>query len=77
MDELVEYMVYSSAAWGNQETMIAGKLVAINFFNEKWLGRSLPLHHFQAKASRERIKREHVNRGTEQRQRRLLYIGWP
>ena len=47
MDELAEYMAYCCAVRGNGESALAGKLVAVNFFHEQWMGKSLPLKPFQ------------------------------
>ena len=50
VDELAEYMAYCCVARGNREKTRVGKLVAVNFFHEQWVGRSLPLDHFRVKA---------------------------
>ena len=70
--KLAEYMAYCCAVRGNRETTVAGKLVAVNFFHEQWVGRSLPLKHFRIKAVKEGIKRSHVEGGYQQRVRRPL-----
>lgn len=64
MGELAEYMAYSCAARENQETTIAGKLVAIDFSDEQWIRRSLLRDHFRIKAVKEGIKRVHVEGAT-------------
>ena len=56
MDEPAEHMAYCCAARGNRESTVAGKLVAVNFFHEQWMGKSLPLNHFRIKAVRKRSK---------------------
>ena len=53
VDELAEYMAYCCAIRGNRETTVAGKLVAVNFFREEWVGRTLLLNHFHIKAVEE------------------------
>ena len=72
VDELVEHMAYCCAVRGNQEPTVAGKLVAVNFFHEQGMGKSLPLNHSRIKAVKEGIKRAHVEGGTQQRMRRPL-----
>ena len=72
VDELAEYMAYCYTARGNRETTIEDKLVAVNFFHEYWMGRSLPLDHFRIKVVKEGIKRAHVEKGTQQRVREPL-----
>ena len=57
---------------GEPESTVAGKLVAVNFFHEQWMGKTLPLNHFRIKAVKEGIKRAHVEGGTQQRMRRPL-----
>ena len=63
---------YCYAVRGNRESTLAGKLVAVNFFHEQWMGKSLPLNHFRIKTDREGIKRAHVEGGTQLRMRRPL-----
>ena len=46
--------------------------MAVNFFHEQWMGKTLPLNHFRIKAIKEGIKRAHVEGGTQQRMRRPL-----
>ena len=46
--------------------------MAVNFFHEQWMGKTLPLNHFRIKAVKEGIKRAHVEGGTQQRMRRPL-----
>ena len=60
VDELAEYMAYCCAVRENRESPVAGKLVAINFFHEQWMEKTLPLNHFRIKAVKEGIKRAHV-----------------
>ena len=38
----------------------SGQLVAVNFFHEQWMGKTLPLKHFRIRAVKEGIKRAHV-----------------
>ena len=56
VDELAEYMTYCCAVRGNWESTVAGKLVAVKFFHEQRMGRSLPLNHLRIKAVKEGIK---------------------
>ena len=72
MDDLAEYMTYCCAARGNGETMIAGNLVAGNFFHEQWVRRSLALDYLRIKAVKGGIKRAHVEGGTKQRVKKPL-----
>ena len=72
MDEPAKYMAYCCAVRGNRESTVAGKMVAVKFFHEQWMGKSLSLNHFLMKAVREAIKRAHVEEGTQQRMRRPL-----
>ena len=45
VDELAVYMAYCCAVQGNRESTVAGKMVAVNFFHEQWMGKSLPLNY--------------------------------
>ena len=47
--KLVEYMVYCCAARMNRETTMEGKMIAVNFLHEQWVGRWRPLPHFRIK----------------------------
>ena len=55
-----------------KEATVAGKLVALNFYNERWVGLSLPTSHVRVRAVRQGIKRAHVESGSGQRLRRPL-----
>ena len=72
VDELAEYMAYYCAVRGDRESTVAGKLMAVNFFHEQWMGKTLTLNHFRIKAVKEGIKRAHVEGGTQQRIKRPL-----
>ena len=50
VDELAEYTTYCCAVRGNRESTVVGKMVAVNFFHEQWMGKSLALNHFRIKA---------------------------
>lgn len=41
--ELVEFMGYCCARKGKKESTILGKLVAINFYQEEFVGLSVPM----------------------------------
>ena len=41
--ELVEFMGYCCTGKENKESTIVGKLVAINFYHEQFLGLSVPM----------------------------------
>ena len=60
VDELAEYVAYCCAVRGNRESTVVGKLVAVNFFHEQWMGKSLPRNHFRIKAVKEGINRAPV-----------------
>ena len=64
VDELAEYMAYCCAVRGNRDSTVAGKLVAVNFFHEQWMGKSLSLNHFRIKAVKVGIQRAHVEGAT-------------
>ena len=49
--------------------------MAVNFFHEQWMGKTLPLNYFRIKAVKEGIKRVHVEGGTQQRMPRPLSWG--
>lgn len=53
------FMAYCHAARGNKEGTIIGKLQAVNFYHELWVGLSLPLGHILLKVVRQGIKRAH------------------
>lgn len=67
--ELAECMVYSCTEKGNKKTTTAGKLVAINVFNGQFMGLSLPLDNPLVRSVNQGIKRAHVERGSQQRER--------
>lgn len=73
--ELTEFMGYCCAEKGNKETTIAGKLVAINFYHEQFVGLSLPLGNPLIRSVKQGIKRAHVEKGSQQRVRRPLTWG--
>ena len=54
VDELAEYVAYCCAVRGNRESTVAGKLVAVKFFHEQWMGKMLPLNDFRIKAVKKR-----------------------
>ena len=62
--ELAEFMGCCGAEKGNKETTIAGKLVAIIFYHEQFVGLSLPLGNQLIKSVKQGIKRAHVQKGT-------------
>ena len=63
--ELVEFMGYCCAGKGNKESTIVGKLVAINFYHEKFLGLSMPMSNPLIRSARQGIKRAHVGMGSQ------------
>ena len=62
--ELAEFMGYCCTEKVNKETTIAGKLVAINFYLDLFVGLSLPLGNPLSKSVKQGIKRAHVQKGT-------------
>ena len=62
VEELMECQAYCCAGKGNQETMIAGKLVATNSFREQWLGMLLFVNPFRLKADAEGCSQKCVRR---------------
>ena len=75
VEELLRYMAFCCAVKRNKEATVAGKLVAVNFYHEQWVGLSLPISHVRVKAVRQGIKRAHVESGSQQRVRRPLTSG--
>ena len=73
--ELVEFMGYCCAGKGNKESTIVGKLVAINFYHEQFVGMSVPMGNPLIRSVRQGIKRAHVEMGSQQRVRRPLTWG--
>ena len=75
--ELVEFMGYcfACAGKGNKESTIVGKLVAINFYHEQFLGLSVPMSNPLIRSVRQGIKRGHVEMGSQQKMRRPLTWG--
>ena len=57
---------------GNKESTIVGKLVAINFYHEQFLGLSVPMSNPLIRSVRQGIKRAHVGMGSQQKVRRPL-----
>ena len=62
MDERAEYIAYCCAVRGNRESTVAVKLVAVQFFHEQWMRKSLTQKHFRIKTVREWIKGTHGSR---------------
>lgn len=56
----------------NREATLAGKLLGVNVFHEKWVGRILLSNHFRIKGVEEGINRAHAVGGAQQRGRRPL-----
>lgn len=56
MDELAKCIAYCCATRGTRETIITGKLIAVDVLHEQWAERSLPLNHFHIKAINEVIR---------------------
>ena len=63
VEKLAEFMAYCCAERKNKEATVAGKLVAVSFYHEQWVGLSLPLQHFRIKAVWKGIKKAHVKAG--------------
>ena len=49
----------------NKEATVVGKLVAVNFYHEQWVGLSLPISHVRVKAVWQGIKRAHTRGARE------------
>ena len=73
--ELAEFMGYFCAGKGNKDTTIAGKLVAISFYHEQFVGLSMPLGNPLIISVKQGINRAHVEKGTQQRVRTPLTWG--
>ena len=69
--ELCRFVGKCCAKKGNKEE-IAGKLVVIKFYNEQFVGLSMPLGNTLIRSVKQRIKGAHVEKGTHQRVRRRL-----
>ena len=63
-------MEYCCAREENTDSTIAGKLVAVQFYHEEFVGLSLPLGNPLIRSVQQGIKRAHVEKCTEQRVRR-------
>ena len=72
---LAEFMGYCCPEKGNKETTITGKLVAINFYHEQFVGLSLPLGSPLIKSVKQGIKRARIEKGTQLRVRKPLTWG--
>ena len=68
-------MAFCCAVKPNKEATVAGKLVAVNFYHQQWVGLSLPINYVRVRAVRQGIKRAHVESGSQQRLRRQLTWG--
>ena len=73
--ELVEFMAYCCAGKGSKESTTVGKLVAINFYHEQFLGLSVPMSNPLIRSVRQGIKRAHVGMGSQQKVKRPLTWG--
>ena len=69
VEELAQFMAYCCAERKNKEATVAGKLVAVNVYDEHWVRLSLPLQHVGIKAARKGVKRAHVEAGNQTRMR--------
>lgn len=49
-------MAYCCAVRGGRESTVVAKPVAVKFFHEQWMGRSLTLNHFWIKIRKRRDK---------------------
>ena len=74
-EELVQYMSFCCAVKKKKEETVTGKLVAVNFYLELWVGLPLPVSRVSVKAVTQGIKRAHVESGSQQRVRRPLTWG--
>ena len=75
--ELTEYIGYCCARKGSKESIIAGKLVAVQLYHEQFVGLSSPLSNPLISSGKQGINRAHVEKGTQQRVRRPLTWGMP
>ena len=73
--ELVGFIGYCCAEKGNKESTIVGKLVAINFYHEQFLGLPVPMSNPLIRSVGQGIKRAHVGMGSQQNVRRPLTWG--
>ena len=64
--EIKEFMGYCCAGHGYKESTIAGKLVAVQFHHEQFVGLSLPLGNPLIRSVNQGIKTAHVEKGTQQ-----------
>lgn len=74
-EELAEFMAHCTHDLGNKEATIGGKLAAISFFHQQYMGVKLPLGNAFLKGVRLGIKRRQVGEGVQQRIRRPLSWG--
>ena len=58
-----------------EESTIVGKLVAINFYHEQFVGLSMLMNNPLIRSVRQGIERAHVEKGSQQRVRRPLTWG--
>ena len=65
-------MTYCSPERKDNDSTVAGKLVAVNVYHEQWVGLSLPPQHFRIKAVKKGIEKAHVEAGNQTRVRRPL-----
>ena len=72
VEELAEFMAHCCAERKNREATMAGKLVAVNVYDEQWVGLYLSLQHFRIRAVRNGMKRAHVEAGNQTWVRRPL-----
>ena len=62
--ELVEFMGCCCAGKENKESTIVGKLVAIKFYHEQFLGLSAPMSNPLIRSLKQGIKKAHVGIGS-------------
>lgn len=72
VDELTAFMAYCCTVRGNNEGTMMGKLQAVTFYHEQWVGLSRPLGHFRVKAVRQGIQKVHTKVGNQPKSWRSL-----
>ena len=60
VEDLAEIIVYGCTERTNMEATVARKLIAVNAYQQQWVGLSLPLQQFRIKAGRKKRSRKRV-----------------
>ena len=74
--ESTEFMGYCCAKQENEGLTIAGKLVAVQFYHEQFVGQSLPIGNSLIRFLNPGIKKAHEEKGTDAESEKATDVGY-